>query len=828
MTLLRQFLNNHVLANLAFVLVLVMGTLAYVQMPRAKDPQVNFNWININTALPGASAVDVERRITDPLENAIRRSVQDIRFITSTSREGISNILIRFEQIEIREFDKRMIDLRREVQNTYTAELPDEANEPFIFEVTSSNSLPSATIVVSSPGDDENLRMQARNVQKDLERIPGVDLVNPMGLSDPEIHIAYQPARLEGLGLTPVDLSETIRSYFRDVSVGDLQTQTDSWVVRLVGTNADPAVIAGFPVVTATGVVTLGELARIYKTTREKTELVKYQGRPAISMGIIKQGTTNVLDLLDSVRSYIDERNQLSASTGVSLVLVDDQTSSTREAISLMQNNALIGLLLVMLITWAFLGTRIAFLTTIGIPFSLAGTFIVLSATGNTLNNTVLLGVVIALGMLVDDAIVVVESIYYRLQRGMQGLDAAIDALREVFAPVTTSVLTTVAAFLPLMILPGILGDFMKVIPMVVTLALLISLFEAYWMLPAHVVAARIQFREKSAAQLKREAFTHWVRLKYTRILLKSLRYPKRAAAVVAVTFLLAVGALGTGMIRFNFFESDPSQLFYISVEMPRGSSLQQTNDKLLELEQQALMKIRPEELRASVVYAGQMFTATEPLFGDTIGQLMLSLNPVHAGGRSAVEVISELDPLIADVQGADNVYIFHVKDGPPAAKAIQLKIRGDDFNIINAAAARLREFVGSRPEFRNVSLDFRQGNPELVLRYDGEAIKRTGINPQVVSRTIQSLVDGEIVTGFQDQGEEVKVRVVAEGGNWYDIDELLRQTISLPDGRSIMLSELVSAEYGYGQYNIRHYNFRRTVTLEADIDDALIGPDPD
>jgi multidrug efflux pump subunit AcrB len=436
-------------------------------------------------------------------------------------------------------------------------------------------------------------------------------------------------------------------------------------------------------------------------------------------MGIIKKGTTNVLDLLDSVRAYIDERNSLSASTGVRLSLVDDQTSSTRYAIRLMQNNAMIGLMLVMLITWAFLGTRIAFLTSIGIPFSLAGTFIVLSAAGHTLNNTVLLGVVIALGMLVDDAIVVVESIYYRLQRGMQGLDAAIEALREVFAPVTTSVLTTVAAFLPLMLLPGVLGDFMRVIPMVVTLALLISLFEAYWMLPAHVIAAGIQYRTKSKMQRRREAFTHWVRLKYTRLLLKSLRYPKHAAIAVACAFLLAVGALGLGMIRFNFFESDASQLFYLSLEMPQGSTLQQTSDKLQQLEQQALTKIRREELRASVIFAGQMFTATEPLFGDTIGQVLISLNPVHEGGRPAVEIISELEPVLANAQGVQNVYIFHVKDGPPASKAIQLKIRGDDFSVINAAAGQLHEFVGSQPEFRNASLDFRQGNPELVLRYN-------------------------------------------------------------------------------------------------------------
>ena len=819
----RRFLNNHVLANLTFILVLLMGGISYFQMPRAKDPEINFNWININIAFPGASAIDVERRITDPIENSIRRSIQDIKFITSTSRDGVANILIRFEELDVSEFDKRIADLRREVQNTYTDELPEEATNPFIFEVTSSNSLPSATVVITSKGDDENLRRQAHNIEKDLERIEGVDFVTPLGLSDPEIHIAYKPDFLEGLGLSPVDLSETIRSYFRDISVGDLDTRDATWIVRLEGTNAEPAVISQFPIITAKGVTTLGEIANIYRATREKSELVKFKGQPAVTMGIIKKGTTNVLELLDLIRSYIDQYNQLSDKTGVEILLVDDQTSSTRSAISLMQNNALIGLCFVLLITWAFLGTRIAFLTSIGIPFTLAGTFIILFNSGFTLNNTVLLGVVIALGMIVDDVVVVVESIYYRLQEGLRGMDAAIEALREVFAPVTTSVMTTMAAFMPLMLLPGILGDFMRVIPIVVTLSLVISLVEAYWMLPAHMVAAKIDYKHKSNTQLKRESVTHWVRLRYTRFLLKTMRYPKRTVMVVLSVFLFALITVLTGHIRFNFFELETSQLFYVNVEMPQGTSLKRTNDKLREVEEKALTRIKPEELRASVVYSGQMFTQTEPLFGDTIGQVMFSLNPVTDEGRTATEIISNVEDSISDVKGADNIYTFHVADGPPTTKAIQVKIRGDDFDTIKAAADRLKAFVDSNPVYRNSSLDYRQGNPTMVLRYDGEAIKRTGVNPVLVSRSIQSLVDGEIVTAFQHQGEEVKVRLLADGGNWYDVDELLRQTISLPGGKSIMIGELVSAEYGSGQYNIRHYNFRRAITMEADINEDMI-----
>jgi multidrug efflux pump subunit AcrB len=823
MSLLERFLNNHVLANLTFSLVLVIGFLSYLEMPRAKDPEINFNWVNILTLLPGASSTDIEKRITDPIEDTIRRSIQDIRFISSTSRAGISNILIRFNKIDERTFDKRLNDLRREVQNTYTDELPDQAEDPFIFEVTTSNAYPSASVAITSAGDDENLRRQTRNIKKDLERVKGVDRINDLGLNDPELHIKFYPERLDGLGITPADLTDTVRSYFRDVSAGDVQTDDGQWIVRIEGTNTNPEALADYPVVTAEGIVPLGNLAELSRSTEEPAEIVRFNGEPATLLAITKQSSTNVLELIDDIKSYIEERNVYSDTTGVKLFLVDDQTISTREALKLMQTNALIGLTMVLLVTWAFLGTRIAILTSIGIPFTLAGTFLILNAAGMTLNNMVLLGVVIALGMLVDDAVVVVESIYQRLQKGMDGLKAAIEALNEVFAPVTTSVMTTMAAFLPLMLLPGILGEFMKVIPIVVTLALAISLLEAYWMLPAHVIATKLNLSKPSKSQQKREAATHWVRLKYTKLLLKALRYPVISIITVLIIFMLAVGTVVSGKIRFNFFEADPLRLFYVNIEMPRGTTLDETNEVLYKIEQEALKYIRPDELRASLIYSGQQFTETEPLFADTVGQIMISLNPFESGGRSVNEIADKVEENVLNISGPSTISMLRMKEGPPVSRPINVKIRGDNFDDIKDAADALVNFLKNDKRFSNITLDFRPGNPELILRYDGEAIKRAGINPTVLSRSISAFVDGEIVTDFQDQGEEVKLRVLAKQNNWYDIEELLRQTISLPDGRSVAIGELVIPEHGYGQHNIRHYNFRRAITLEADIDKNVI-----
>ena len=819
MHFIRRFLSNHVLANLTFVLVILLGALAYLQMPRAKDPELNFNWVNIVTVFPGAAAIDVEKRVTAPIEDALRHSIRDVKFVNSTSRDGISMLLVRFQQIEQEVFDKRMIDLRREVQNTYTDQLPRDAEDPVIYELNTSNAFPSAMVVVTSAGDDENLRRQTRFIKKDLERIKGVDRVDDIGTTDPELQVAFFPDRLEGLGLTPANISETVRAYFRDISAGDLETADGKWVVRLQGTSSDPAALSDIPVVTASGIVPLGSLAELTRTREEAAGIVRYRGKPATLLAVTKNPDANVLELVDILNAYLDDRNRFKNATGIELILADDQTVSTREAITIMQTNAAVGLLLVLLVTWLFLGTRISLLTTIGIPFTLCGTFLILKASGFTLNNTVLLGVVIVLGMIVDDAVVVVEAIYYRLQRGAQAMVAVIEAFREVFAPVTTSVMTTIAAFLPLVLLPGILGEFMKVIPLVVTIALLVSLLEAYWILPAHVLAFKSNSGKSGFIRSKREAFSYWLRLRYTRALVKSLRHPVITLACVILTLALAAGTLASGLIRFNFFEFDAERLFYLNIEMPQGTPLEQTSRTLIGAERQALQEFLPGELRASVSFAGQQFTETAPLFGDTVGQVMFSLNPQANDGRHVSVIADAVLQRVGNMPGPVDVSILELKGGPPARRAISARILGSDYPTMLQATNDLRDFLEQQEFYENITTDYRPGNPELVLRLDGEAIQRTGLDPAVIGRLLQAYVDGEIVTDFQDEGEEVKVRVLAKKDSHVNIGNLMRQTVSLPDGRSIALGELLISEPGIGRQNIRHYNFRRAITLESDID---------
>ncbi len=415
--MLQRLLQHHVLANLTFILVLVMGVLSYLSLPKEKDPAINFNWIQINTFMPGAAPEDIEKRVTQPLEEGIAR-VSDIRFISSTSRDSMSNIIVRFEDIDERLFDKRLADLRREIQHIDNTRLPEEADSPFIVELTSSSAFPTATLILQGFSYDDNLRFYARELEKEMERQRFIQRVDLIGVSDPELIVDIDMDRLTGLGLSPAVVAQTIKSQFKDSAAGSINIQDQQWLIRILGSSSDPGELARLSIPGIDSEVLLGDVADVYLGQERLKLKASYHNQPAIMLSVFKKDSVNTLQMIADLKQFIAEKNRLSSVTGIKIVLLDDNTKITRKAINIMQNNALIGLTLVLLVTWLFLGSRIAFFTTIGIPFTLAGTFWLLHAMGQSLNNAVLLGIVIALGMLVDDAIVVVESMNVRLQKG--------------------------------------------------------------------------------------------------------------------------------------------------------------------------------------------------------------------------------------------------------------------------------------------------------------------------------------------------------------------------------------------------------------------------
>ena len=818
-----RFIQNHVLANLLFVLVLIVGLLSYKDLPRQQDPTINFNWITIIALFPGASASDVEKRVTDVLEDAIN-GIPDMRFVSSNSRENVSSILVRFEDLPVRVFDKRLAELRRELQNAESL-LPDEVDGIQILEITSGNAFPAAMIAVTSVADDENLRQSARNIRRFLEQMSGVDRVDVVALDDPELQVRFDPDLLEQYQLTPGQVSDAIRLWFQDIAAGTVDAGGQNWLIRMVGKNSDPHTVEQLPITALQGhqgiegEIPLSRIASVQRSRQKATQEVRLNGEPAVLLVVLKQDDTNVIQLVDKIRHYTDEQNELSYKTGIALKMVDDNTEQTLKAINIMQSNALIGLFLVLIVSWLFLGFRIAFLTAIGIPFILAGTFWILSAIGQTLNVTVLIGVVIVLGMLVDDAVVVVEGIYYRMQRGMDSLQASLESLNEVAQPVTTAVLTTISAFLPLMLLPGILGKFMMMVPLVVSIALLLSLIESFWMLPAHVTSMGGDMRKSGKVQRMRTAAMRWIRHRYSVLLIRSLRWPKLTLSIVISLFILAGSMLapGVNLVKVDFFASDTLRIFYVNVEMPATSTLQTTLDKTLEVEQQVKKHLQDNEARSVVSYAGQMFTEIEPYFGSRYGQIVIGLNPENKASRSVEAIVESMRKDVLSVTGAD-ISFLTLASGPPASKAISVKVRGNDFEIIQQASSVLQKILTDMGGVKDIADNASEGRMELTLSLNHDAIRRAGINPVVITRTLRLLVDGEVVTTMQDQGEKLEIRLLSDKQQFNDVSAILTFHIPTISGASIPLSELVYQSRVKSVGNIRHHNFRRTITVEADL----------
>ena len=822
-----KLLANHPLANIAFVVTMVLGLISYTSMPREQDPEINFNWVNITSVYPGATSDQVERLVTNPLEDAID-GVRDVRLVSSNSKENVSSILVRFYDMSEREFDKRINDLRREIQNKAAAELPSVVEEPRILEITTSNGFPTAQVTVIGQADDEVLRLQARRIRDDIEALRGVDQVFAAGLRDPEIRVIPDPSALASRGLTVADVADSLNIWWRDTAAGTLQTSQGAWSISIKGVSTDPTALRSVPIVRQgqTLNVRLGDVATIERARARATQLASVDAQPAVSLSVTKKANVNTLDLVAEIRTYIAEQSDTLAQQGITVELSDDQTVPTQKAIGVMETNALYGAILVMVVSWVFVGWRIALLITLGIPFSLLATFAVLNGIGSTVNVSILLGVVIALGMLVDDAVVMAEAVYYRVTRGEPALDAAVNAFREVGTPVLASVATTMAAFLPLMLLPGIMGKFMFVIPFVVTLALAISLIEAFWMMPVHISAIGIKPSQGDPSWHDR--LNTRIRMTYGKALAYVLRRPKRSAAVAVLCVTGAIGLIGSGVVRVQFFAFDPIRVFYVNVDMPTSASLDDTLAATQRVEQEVRQRLQGVgeglEARSVVSRAGLKFTDTEPLYGDSYGQILVSLNPRSEQSREVVEVVEAMRSDIESLGGPGAKSFTVLSGGPPAGKAISIKVRGDRFEDIERASETLKGIVAKIPGTTDVQDDNLLGRPQMVLVPKSQAMADAGVNASTVARLIRLQVDGEVVAFTRETGDKLELRVIGRDNQLpvSSTQALLDSEVALPSGVVMRLGQLVEPQAQPTRAAIRHYNFLRTITVSSNLDKTV------
>jgi multidrug efflux pump subunit AcrB len=388
---------------------------------------------------------------------------------------------------------------------------------------------------------------------------------------------------------------------------------------------------------------------------------------------------------------------------------------------------------------------------------------------------------------------------------------------------VLASVLTTVAAFLPLILLPGIVGKFMMVVPLVVTLALFISLIEAFWMLPAHVLVLKPDFARPSRLHGWRTRFTHGLRLKYSRLLLFSLRHAWTSLLLLLAAFALALYAVAGGWIKQNFFAADPIRIFYVSIDMPPSTAIDVTLARAQILERAVTSRLLAGELRAAASYAGLKFTETEPFYGDAYGQVAVSLLPREGDMRTSDQIVESMRAEVEKLQLGGHISFIIISGGPPSEKPIKVRLRGDDYDQLRAATDALKKVIVEIPGNRDMVDDDLPGRHEYVLRVDADAVRAAGLDPALVARLVRLHTEGDIVALARDAGEKIEVRVRGPQRSFDDIRAALDDAVALPlpspGGGTTTLANLVNAEARTAKGVIKRYDLRRAITIEADLD---------
>ena len=468
--------RNPVTVLVLAAILFLAGATAYLTLPRESFPEVKIPYIFVNTVYPGASPEDIEKLVTEKIEDQLE-GLDGVKKVTSQSMESVSAIQIEFNtSVEVETALRRVKDK----VDMAKSNLPDDADDPIVQELNFS-AIPIFTVSLTSNYDIDRLETLAEALKNKLQKVPGVLDAVVTGKQEKEISIDVDPDRMRNYDLDLGKISSAIQAQHRNIPGGSLKAGGNKFTIKLTGELKDPEAFNDI-IVRADGskTVRLRDVATVkFGWERDRSSIARYNGKEALAISVTKRTGENIIDITDEVKKVIEEDSK-AWPQGTVADFSNDQSTSIREMVDELSNHIITGLVLVVGILSFFLGFRNSFFISTAIPFSMMIGFIVLQSMGITLNMVVLFALVLALGMLVDDGIVVVENIYRHLAMGKSRSQAAIDGTKEVMIPVATATLTTVSAFLPIMWMPGVMGSFMKYLPITVSVTLAGSLFVAF------------------------------------------------------------------------------------------------------------------------------------------------------------------------------------------------------------------------------------------------------------------------------------------------------------------------------------------------------------
>lgn len=814
--IIQFFQGRSLLVNLLTVLVLAGGFITASQINKEGYPQVDRKRMIITTIYPGASPQEVELNVTIPLEESFK-SINGIKEYSSISRANVSIISVILDN-SYPDPDKTRSDIRRAIDNTV---LPDEVSrKPQIREWKVSEMPVMEIALFTEELPYGELRLRAKDLKKKILNIPLVSQVNEKAIQDREIKILLDIRKMNRLYISVEEIIRAIQVNNFEMSGGILKERANDKIIT-VSSKFQTVEDVGKIILRSTfegSRIYLRDVARIEDSFEEASTQIRLNGHKGVALQVVKKESADILKTTDQVLEAMEEFRTALEGVDINVVLLWELADETRSRLNIVSNNAVIGLVLVVLILLLFMNGKNAFWTAMGIPFSIGFAMILLPYFNVTINSISLLGMIVVLGMVVDDAIVISENIYQHRVMGKSWQESAVHGTMEVAYPVITTVATTILAFLPLMNIKGVMGEFAKEIPLVVIFILLGSLLESLFILPNHV--SHNWFKGRPEKPLEDRKFIVALRRGYTALLARLLPWRYVIVLVFVAAFAWSWYALFSGrVLKFISFPTEDATYIEIEARVMGGQSLAYTGDQVRRIEDFILSR-----------YTNNIYRSFDAEIGE-IGypenfQMVVYLTPAGTRDIKAEEIVSDLKKLMGEAGTFTNILFKIQSGGPPQQRAVRIDIIGNDNTERRKIADEFVDYFQSIPGTRDLIRSDEQNKKEVRILVDYASAARVGVSPISIAQVVRASFNGIVATSIQTPNELVEYRVMLDENFRKNLSTLNQLYVLNNQQKLVKLRPLVKVDPNVPLVSkIEHYQGDRNTIIELDLDLGKITP---
>jgi multidrug efflux pump subunit AcrB len=739
-SLFRFFAERHLLAYIITILILLLGLSTLLDIKRDVYPAVDFGMVRIMTRYPGASPEDVELNVTNKIEKEVQ-TVTGIAGVTSVSMENISLIYVSID-IDAHDIDKTKNEVREAVGRV--SDLPPEVTEsPYIWEMTHQSANSIIEVNVSGDLSYQEMRDYAHLIEKKLNNISGVAKLERVGYHAREIRVEVLPEKINKYQIPIREIISAIQSRNIRGTTGSFESYTSEKDLVTLAQFEDPLEV-GDVIVRSTfdgPVIKVKDLAIIKDDFADVRLLSRVNGNAAISFRVFKTEAADVIRTCDAIKELINNENE-TAPAGIEIMYSNDSSYYIANSFDVVLNNGWMGLVLVIILLPIFLNFRTALWVAMGIPVTFLGTIFLLPLFGGYLDTITLSGMILVIGIIVDDAIIIADNISMKREKGDSPIDAAVNGLQEVFKPVITTVLTTFLVFAPMFFMPGVFGKYLIPIPLALSIALLVSLVESVLVLPAHLTTGMKKRSVKATGRTWFRNISHW----YQGIMPGILRF-RYLLILVFVLYLFGTFWYAGSNMKMIMFPSGMAEEFFLTIELPVGTPLKATSERVTEIE--ALVAQLPaEELASYNTWIGTNINVGAE--SENFAAMSVLLTPYTDRDRSAEEIVNELRLKTDDLQGFIQIAYSITSGGPPVGKPISLRIVGSADKMRTELTDSVEAFLATIPGVKDISRDDISGKDQVKIDVDYDRLARLGLTVADVATNVRLAFDGEVVTGVR------------------------------------------------------------------------------